>query len=66
MYLFQIKVDEELLEGGISSEDLILPSKKRKTTKVKEAVPAKKPLSKKERRKLQSVVDRKSKKEKVI
>lgn len=64
-----MKVDDALLgDGPVTYGDdtpLILPSKKRKTTQVKEQAPAKKFLSKKQRRQLECVVDRKKKKEKV-
>lgn len=67
--LTQIKVDSAAL--GLESTEygddnpLILPSKKRKTTKVSEPGARKKVLSKKEKRRLQCVVDRKKKREKV-
>ncbi|XP_067933268.1 probable ATP-dependent RNA helicase DHX37 [Watersipora subatra] len=64
--LSQLKVDESIIQENVCSDDtpLILPSKKRKTTKLKEPGPVRKVLSKKERRKLESIVDRKKKKEK--
>lgn len=62
--IFQIQVDASLLDD-CDDPNLILPSKKRKTVKVKEQAVEKRPLSKKERRKLESVVNRKQKKERV-
>lgn len=64
--MFQIKVDASLEGEASDGNELVLPAQKRKTVKVKEAASRKRILSKKEKRKLQSVVDRRKKKEKVL
>lgn len=64
LIILQIQVDASLLAES-NDPDFILPSKKRKTTIVKEKPAGKRPLSKKERRNLESVLNRKKKKEKV-
>lgn len=63
----KIQVDETLLsnsDGYGAGEDVVLPSKKRKTVVVAEPRPRKKALTKKQRRQLEGVIERKKKKEK--
>ena len=66
---FQIKLDLEDVKGVKydTSNAIVLPSEKRKTKKVRnKKAPPVKLLSKKQRKKLEKIIDQKEKKEKVI